>query len=371
MKIMQLRGEFTDNGPGSQTLTIAEELRKRGHDVIFCASGGKLTEKIKSKDFNYYLVPELAYNKRNLFNIFKSIGSLKNIIKSENIEIVHCHNAATSVLSWIASKIAGVKIKIFQSVRGVEVRSTFFWRNWIYKLNNYNALFAVCEKAKKTLISFGVSPRKIVVTYNGTDLNRFDIEKKEIYRKKIRRELEIPEMATVIGIIGKQDGYKGHSDLIRVFSKLFNKYPQLYIVLVGEGKELESNKKLSNNFGIQSRTIFTGLRLDAEKLHASFDIFTLLSKKGYEMFPNAIVEAMTYGNCFVATNTQGVPETAQNNEGVICDCGALEQYEAAFIDLLDNPERREQMGENGIKSVLERFNIKEVVNKIESAYRSF
>ena len=44
-----------------------------------------------------------------------------------------------------------------------------------------------------------------------------------------------------------------------------------------------------------------------------------LSKKGYEMFPNAIVEAMTYGNCFVATNTQGVPETAQNNEGVICD----------------------------------------------------
>ena len=46
MKIMQLRGEFTDNGPGSQTLTIAEELRKRGHDVIFCASGGKLTEKI-------------------------------------------------------------------------------------------------------------------------------------------------------------------------------------------------------------------------------------------------------------------------------------------------------------------------------------
>ena len=68
-----------------------------------------------------------------------------------------------------------------------------------------------------------MSPRKIVVTYNGTDLNRFDIEKKEIYRKKIRRELEIPEMATVIGIIGKQDGYKGHSDLIRVFSKLFNK----------------------------------------------------------------------------------------------------------------------------------------------------
>ena len=34
-------------------------------------------------------------------------------------------------------------------------------------------------------------------------------------------------------------------------------------------------------------------------------IFYPSSVKGYEMFPNAIIEAMTYGNAFVATDTQG------------------------------------------------------------------
>ena len=368
MNILQLRGEFTDNGPGSQTLTIAEELRRRGHKVSLCSSGGKLTEKIKSKKFNYFIVPELAYEKRNILNVLKGIIALSRILKSQNIEIVHCHNAATSVMSWIASKVSGIKIKIFQSVRGVEIRSNFFWRNWVYKLKNFNALFAVCEKAKEILIGFGVESEKIIVTYNGTDLNRFDIRKKEAYRKEIRRELDIPLSATVIGIIGKQDGFKGHRDLVKVFSNLFNKYPELYIILVGEGKELEENKKLAESLRINSRAIFTGLRLDSEKLHASFDIFTLLSIKGYEMFPNVIIEAMTYGNSFVATDTQGVPETAKNSEGIICNYGELKEYESAFINLLDNSRKREEMGKRGIESVRSNFNIGEVVNKIENAY---
>ena len=57
MNILQLRGEFTDNGPGSQTLTIAEELRRRGHNVSFCSSGGKLTDKIKSKKVQLFFSP--------------------------------------------------------------------------------------------------------------------------------------------------------------------------------------------------------------------------------------------------------------------------------------------------------------------------
>lgn len=368
MNILQLRGEFTDNGPGSQTLTIAEELRRRGHNVSFCSSGGKLTDKIKSKKFNYFLVPEIGYEKRNIFNILKGILALQKILKNQNIEIVHCHNAATSVMAWISSKLSGTKIKIFQSVRGVEIRPSYSWRNWVYKLNNYNALFAVCEKAKEILIGFGVKPEKIIVTYNGTDLSRFDIKRKETYRAEIRKELNIPDSASVIGIIGKQDGFKGHKDLVKVFSNLFHKYAELYVVLVGEGKELDENKKLAESLGVNSRTIFTGLRLDAEKLHASFDIFTLLSVKGYEMFPNAIIEAMTYGNAFVATDTQGVPETAKNGEGIICNYGELKEYESAFIYLLNNPKIRDEMGERGIDSVRSSFNIIEVVNKIEKAY---
>ena len=35
------------------------------------------------------------------------------------------------------------------------------------------------------------------------------------------------------------------------------------------------------------------------------------------MFPNVILESMSYGNPFVGTNTTGVPEAAENGEGLL------------------------------------------------------
>ena len=81
MNILQLRGEFTDNGPGSQTLTIAEELRRRGHNVSFCSSGGKLTDKIKSKKFNYFLVPEIGYEKEIYLIFLKGFLPYKKFLR--------------------------------------------------------------------------------------------------------------------------------------------------------------------------------------------------------------------------------------------------------------------------------------------------
>ena len=52
MNILQLRTEFSDNGPGTQTLTISTELRSRGYKVVLASSGGHLTEKIINAGFS-------------------------------------------------------------------------------------------------------------------------------------------------------------------------------------------------------------------------------------------------------------------------------------------------------------------------------
>ena len=370
MNILQLRGEFTDNGPGTQTLTIGEELRNRGHKVFFCSSGGKLETKIRDKQFTFLKIEEIAYEKRNLINVLISIHKLSKILKQKKIEIVHCHNAATSVIAWFSKLIAQRKVKIFQSVRGVEIRKNYGWRNWIYLLGTSNKLFAVCERAKEILIGFGVKSSKIITTYNGVDLKRFDIGKRDEYRKLIRTELRIPDDAIVIGIIGRQDGLKGHRHLIKAFKKIYNRYSNLYVILVGEGKELEINKKLANDLGIIPRARFTGLRLDVEKIHASFDIFTLLSEKGYEMFPNAIIESLSYANCAVVSNTQGVPETIQNGAGIVCECGDINSFADAFSKLIENPNLMKKMGQQARINVENLFNIGAVTDKLLEAYKN-
>lgn len=235
MNILQLRTEFSDNGPGTQCLTISEELRKRGHNIFLASSGGYLTDKILNKNFKYFIIKEIAYNKRSFINIFISIFKIYKILKNNEIDIVHAHNAASISLANIASLFIFRRIKFFQSVRGVEMRKSFFWRNWIYKLNNYNALFAVSNYTKRVLQSFGVDSTKIIVTHNGVDTDRFDISKKTIYSEEIRKEFNIPLDSVVIGIIGRQDGTKGHKDLVLAFEKIYHEFKSVYIILVGEG----------------------------------------------------------------------------------------------------------------------------------------
>ena len=368
MNILQLRTEFRDNGPGTQSLTISEELRQRGYHVIYCSSKGSLAKKILNKNFKYYFIEELSYDKRNIINIIKSIFKLSKILKKEKVNIVHAHNAASVFITNIASIFSFRKVKVYQSVRGVEVRKNYGWRNLIFKILIVNKYFAVSEFTKKILISFGVASNKIVVTYNGTDLNRFDISKKNTFREEIRKEFNIPNKALVIGIIGRQDGFKGHHKLLKSFEKLYNDYPNVYVLLVGDGNALASNQKYAVDKNIDKRTKFAGLRFDVEKFHASFDIFTLLSNKGLEMFPNVLIEAMTYEIPFVATNTTGVPETASNGEGFICDCEDIDCFTEKFKKLLNDKELRLSMGKIGRKSVENIFNIQAVVNKIEHSY---
>ena len=64
MNILQVRSEFRDNGPGSQAFTLARELRRRGHRVVFAASGGELRDEMIADGFTFHSVPTLAVDRR-------------------------------------------------------------------------------------------------------------------------------------------------------------------------------------------------------------------------------------------------------------------------------------------------------------------
>lgn len=367
MNVLQIRGSFEDNGPGSQALTIADELKRRGFNVSFCTGGGVMVDVFKKKGFSVHIIEEMTFEKRNPLNILITIFKLRKYLKTGDFEVIHAHNAATLYLAFISYMLCiGIKhIKFFHSCRGVELRKWYQWRNFIY-LRYPAHLFAVCNFTKEKLKSFGVPDSKITVTYNGVDTRRFDLNSKEHYRIEIRNEFNIPMDAFVVGIIGRMQ-VKGHDLLIEAFSKLYDQYRFLYIVLVGEGPDFIKNQTLAKVLGVSDRTIFTGFRTDSEKLNAAFDVFTLLSTYG-EMFPNAILESMAYKHPFVASNLSGIPEMATNNEGFLVEVGNVSEIVMKLKILIENNQLRLEMGNNAYKSIINKFNIISVVDKIIEKY---
>jgi glycosyltransferase involved in cell wall biosynthesis len=115
---------------------------------------------------------------------------------------VHGHNAAATAFAWLGGLLAGRWLAAVTSVRGVEERSDYQWRNRIWRLLP-GVLLAVCEKGRERLVGFGVPAGRIVVSYNGVDLQKFNPD--AVDRTEARAEFGLKD-EVVVTIVGAMVG---------------------------------------------------------------------------------------------------------------------------------------------------------------------
>ncbi|HHV30188.1 MAG TPA: glycosyltransferase family 4 protein [Clostridium sp.] len=364
LTILQLRSEFRDNGPGTQSLEIAREMSRRGHNTIFASSGGILAEEIR-KEFKHIDIPTLAIHKRGPVSTIKNIMKIRKILKEEDIDVIHGHNAAATFTAYLASKTVNKKVAITHSVRGMEIRKGYQWRNLIYRL--YPAtFFAVSDFTKQMLVRAGVREDRIINTYNGVDTEKFNVSK---YNKdSFRNEIGARKDTVLIGTVGRVNYNKGQEVLIKAIPHILKKTSNFKVVIVGDGEKLETCQKLAIDLGVQEFVHFTGFRRDIPNIQAALDIYTLASVKG-EMFPNSILEAMAMGNPWVASKLSGIPEISENGKnGLLVEPSNCEDLADKLSKLIIDENLRRDMGKNCIKTINEKYTIKSVCDAIEFEY---
>lgn len=372
MHVLTVRSILADNGPGSQSFTIAQELRGRGHSVSFASSGGAYVPTIREGGFAVHVIPQLAHDQHTPLAIAVAIRKLAGIIRAEKPEIIHGHNAAATMCAFIAGLSVGRRIPCVTSVRGVEERASYSWRNGIWKrLPGY--LLGVCMKTKERLLGFGVPEDKIVVTYNGADTSRFDPSRME--SEVTRRELGL-EGKIVVGTTGAMVGpdfldgpSKGQHKLIEAVGRLKDKHPNLHVLLVGDGPRRKEAESAADAAGIRDRVVFAGKRFDVPEMLSAMDIYCLPSIWG-EFFPNSIIEAMCMGKPWIGSRIAGLPElTADGSAGWLVEPGDVDGLVEKLDTLASDQSLRNLMGEAGRAEALERFTIDKVTDRILGAYR--
>jgi len=81
LTILQIRSEFRDNGPGTQSLEIAREMKRRGH-IQFCVQRRSSCRRNK-KRIQHIDIPTLAVNKRDLISTIKNIIKIRKILRKK------------------------------------------------------------------------------------------------------------------------------------------------------------------------------------------------------------------------------------------------------------------------------------------------
>jgi glycosyltransferase involved in cell wall biosynthesis len=119
--------------------------------------------------------------------------------------------------------------------------------------------------------------------------------------------------------------------------------------------------------GISEFVTFAGFRKDFLSILKSVDIFVNPSLS--EGLPNVVLEALAMGKPVVATAVGGVPELIlPNTTGILIEAGNSKALAQGVLDLLNNPDQAQKMGNEGMKLVQKSFSLEDQNEKLEKLY---
>jgi glycosyltransferase involved in cell wall biosynthesis len=227
------------------------------------------------------------------------LAGVRNILKKNQYDAVHVHQFDLSgeilriaFQERVAGRVMSVHAAEYENLRFYRrFVHSHFGRPWLFR---YATHILPCSWAVQQ--SLAVSDPKIQILYTGTDPTLFE---KAAYRReergvRLRKELNLPNNATILGHIGRFTRQKNHLFLLELLEYLFRSNDSFYAVLVGDGERREQIRGVIQRKHLQDRIILTGLRQDVPDLFCSlFDVFLLPSL--YEGLPISAVEALASG----------------------------------------------------------------------------
>ena len=142
--------------------------------------------------------------------------------------------------------------------------------------------------------------------------------------------------------VGRIDHLKGYDDLIEIFGKVSEKYPDAGLLILGDGIWREKIEDLIVERGFQTKIKVLGIRKNPFAYMARCRLYVSASK--LEGFPNTLVEAMACGLPVIQTDCKTGPREilSDNNISFILEKQYLE-YGILIPSYTRNKVSREKM----------------------------
>ncbi len=394
-------------GLGTYAEYITQEFVDIGHDVsVFTLNRGdaKTRDVFKgveihrpliadaSNIFPFFVTDDLKKWGTNIklfsdifiYNILSATKFINGLIKKEKY-----HFDVICVHDWLSS-IAGLVVKNETKIPTVfHAHSTEWGRaggqgsEVVSHLEsamaqNADRIVTVSYAMQQDLARHGWPANKISVVWNGVDPERYNpckYEKEEIM--KIRETYNIPQDWNMLLFIGRLTWVKSVINLLVAMPSVLREYPNTKLVILGKGEEQKDIQETAERLGIQEKVVyrFDFVPENERILHyAAADVCVFPSV--YEPFGIVSLEAMAMEKPVVvgARGTVGFREqvissgTEQN--GIHINGEDPADIAWGIKEVLRNPDKARNWGENGRKRVLEFFTWRKVAEETLRIYQS-
>jgi glycosyltransferase involved in cell wall biosynthesis len=268
---------------------------------------------------------------------------LRRIVRDRRIDIVHAHDYKTDLIAlWLARAEGVTPLATAHGWTGhswKERRVYYPADRWL--LARFPRVLAVSGQIRSALIAAGAASERITVVLNAIDPGRFVRDRAR--EASVRASLHLPAGAFVLGGVGRAEPQKRFDLLIDVFGELARDWPELHLLIAGDGSRLHALRQQVATLGERGQRVhLLGHRTDVDLLHHAFDVFVQTSD--YEGTPNAVLEAMALESPIVATRAGGTAEIAHDGaHALLTDCGDRQALIVALRLLHGDPQLRRSL----------------------------
>ena len=248
----------------------------------------------------------------------------------------------------------------------------FFWRLMVLfeKLTFKAADVSIATNHSYRKIAIergGMAPERVHVVRSGPDLSRLKLVEPVAAWKNGR-----DHMVGYVGVMGEQEGIDLLIDAVEHIVRGKGR-EDVQFVLVGGGPALEDLKAMSQARGLADYITFTGRAPDR-------DLFEVLSTMAVGVNPdrvnamndkstmNKIMEYMSLAKPMVQFDVTEGRFSAQEASLYAAPNDARDMAEK-ILELVDDPQRREEMGRYGRRRVVEELNWQHQIEPLLDAYR--
>lgn len=344
---------------------LAGALRDRYEILIACQPGGLLGERLKQLGVQ---IRPLDFRRQVSAS---RIVRLFEIIRAEEVHLVHSMGARADFSARIAASLAGAPVVVSTIAMFVEGYDTSPAKRALYRAalrlseRFCDGFIAVSDAVREVLVEGHRIPQeKVVRIYNGVELDVFTPGSQDGFQMK--RELHLDPEAPVVGTIGRLVYQKAHDVFLQAAFLVVKAVPAAQFLIVGEGPLRPNLERMVEELGLE-RCSLAGFRADIPNMLSILDVFTLPST--VEGLPRVLLEALAAARPVVATRIDGVTEIVQHGlTGLVVPPRGPAALADAVISLLKDPGLARRLGEAGRKLVEERFAVSRMVEEVDRVY---
>lgn len=297
----------------------------------------------------------------------EDVKVLRQLIWEVQPDLVHTHGTLSG---RIAAKRCHVPVVYSRhSAFPVPAKLKYPPGRWANKLLNEhyaNHIIAVSPATRDNLLEGGISPKKITVVMNGvTPVEKTSPEEQQA----LRAELGIAPDTVVFGILARIEDYKGHLYLVQAAKRLKEEGRTGFCVLVaGTGSFEEEVRRAVVETGVTDVVKLLGFRSDVAALLNIVDV-QLNASYGTEATSMALLEGMSLNLPSVVSDYGGNPFLVKDGDnGLVFPSRNSEALARAMAQLMDHPERRQEMGRRGGEIFAQQFTAEAFARNTEQVY---